>query len=172
MPTRPGPGDCHPYYFTYIDRVPADADVLELMARQRSDLPEWLLRHADRADYRYADDKWTVKEVVGHVMDTERAFFQRAFCAARREPAELPDFDQDRYAAHARYGARSLESVLSEYDSVRAASLGFFADLTDDEWARAVRASGRSFTARSVPFIMAGHQVHHEALLAERYLSG
>lgn len=171
MPQRPGPDDCHEYYFRYIDRVPPAADVLQVLAEQRRGFPDLLLRRPDRHDYRYREDKWTVKEVVGHVIDTERTFLQRAFCAVRRDPGELPDFDQDHYAAHARYGERPMESILYEYDAVRGASLAFFSELDAEEWAGRVRAAGRSFTARAIPYIVAGHQSHHEGELAARYLA-
>jgi hypothetical protein len=170
IPGRPGPEDCNAYYFAYIDRVP-DGDVLALLARQRRDTAAWLASLDDDVwARRYAPDKWSVKEIVNHLIDAERAFSFRAFTAARRDPAPLPSFEQDDYVAASGVGERSPASIVEEYEAVRAASLVMFRTFGPDAWASRGNASGWDFAVRSIPYILAGHEIHHLGVIRERYL--
>lgn len=170
MLRKPHPGECNEYYFTYIDQVPDD-DILPLLARQR-DLVAELFTSAPPAkhEFRYAPGKWSLKEVLGHVIDAERVFAHRAFCIARRDPADLHDMDQEAYARGARYHDRSLATIIDEFRAVRSANLSLFDSFTDDDWARSGRAAGRSFTVRTFPYILAGHERHHCKTVRDRYL--
>ena len=171
-PGRPRRGECEAYYFTYIDRVPEDEDILQLLRRQHVQTPAFLLGlDAETLERRYAPGKWNVKEVVGHVVDAERVFGYRALCAVRRVPGDIPGMDQDAFAAAARHGERPIGSVVAEYETARAANLAFLTSVGEDEWDRRVRASGFEFTARSIAYILAGHEIHHLAIIRERYLS-
>jgi uncharacterized damage-inducible protein DinB len=111
-----------------------------------------------------------VKEVVGHVADTERIFVYRALCAARAEAGVLPGFDENAYVANAGFDARTLNSLLGELTAVRRATLSFFRSLSEEQLARRVTANNKPYTARAIAWIIAGHERHHARLLAERYL--
>ncbi len=168
---RPEPSECNEYYFMYIDRVPT-GDLLELLEEQLESTAGFLLGlEPRRLDYRYAPDKWSVKEVVGHVIDVERTFSYRVMCGARNEPADLPSFEQNPYVENSRYGVRSIEDIVREYRTTRAATLALFDSFDEDEWMRSVKASGMDFVIRVFPFILAGHEIHHRGVIEEKYLS-
>jgi len=176
MPTRslprPAPDDAASYYFTYIDQVPP-GDVLEVLAGGVADTRR-LLAGLDAAgeQHRYAADKWSVAEVIGHVLDTERVFGYRAFHIARGDAAPLPGMDQDAYAATAGAARRPLADLLDELAAVRDGNLRLFRGLDAEAWERTGTASGVVFRVRAIPFILAGHEIHHRRILAERYLPG
>ncbi len=167
---RPEPSECNEYYFLYIDRVPT-GDVLGLLEGQLERTAEFLLGlDPGRLDYRYASGKWSVKEVVGHVIDVERTFSYRAMCGARDEPADLPSFEQEMYAGNARYAVRPIEHIVREYRTTPAATLALFYSFDEDEWMHPVKACGMDFITRVFPFILAGHEIHHLGVIEEKYL--
>jgi hypothetical protein len=167
---RPGPGDCNEYYFTYIDRVP-EGDVLDLLGRQLRETAAYLASLDEETwDRRYAPDKWSIKEIVGHLIDSERAFSFRAFAAARRDPAPLPSFEQDDYVVASGIGARAPGSIVGEYEAVRSATLALFRTFGGGQWEAVGNASGWDFTVRAIPFVLAGHEIHHLGVIRERYL--
>ena len=158
------------YYFRYIDQVAGD-DICRVLEDQ---LPETLtlLRGISdqRSLHRYADGKWSIREVVSHLSDTERLFVFRAFWFARGFDSPLPSFDQNVAIAAAGADSRSWASVVDEFETVRAATLTFFRGLPDDAWMRRGIASDNPFSVRAFAWIAAGHVVHHTAILRERYL--
>ena len=168
---RPDPSEYNEYYGLYIGQVP-DGDVLEALASsvretvaQLGDLPaEW-------ASYRYAPDKWSLAEILEHIIDAERVFSYRAMCIARGETADLPSMDQDVYSANSNADARGLASLLEELEAVRRASILLFATLDPSTHGRSGRASGFPFTVRTFPWILAGHEIHHRKVIEERYLA-
>lgn len=169
MIPRPRPGD-HPEFFDgYVARVP-DGDVLQGLRDQRARTAA-LLRDAGEAtgDFAYAPGKWTVKRLLQHVTDGERMFCYRAMCAARGDGQDLPGFDEDAYAARDGSGARTLASIVAEYESVRAATLTLFGGFDERAWAARGRANGAPFTVAALPWIVLGHDLHHGAVLVERY---
>ncbi|MGH7669102.1 MAG: DinB family protein [Gemmatimonadaceae bacterium] len=168
---RPGADEFAPFYANYVSGVP-DGDIVELLKRQAIELSA-LLQGLDaaRAEYRYAADKWTVKEVLGHVSDTERIFSYRALRISRGDATPLAAFDQDTYVANAEFGRRTLASLLAEFQAVRGATVSLFAAMTTEESRRAGTASSAPVTARALAFIAAGHERHHARILQERYLS-
>jgi hypothetical protein len=161
------------YYFTYIDQVPRDADILDILEAQVAEMTS-LLRgiSEDRSRGRYAPGKWSIREVVGHVNDTERLTVFRAFWFARGFDSPLPSFDQNVAAASAKADDRTLSSHLEEFRAIRAATLTFFRNLPEDAWIRNGVASGNPFTVRALAYIAAGHVAHHNRILRERYLEG
>jgi len=170
--TRPSPGEYAPYYGRYIDLVP-DGDVLDLLGRQVEETAQLVESLSDRdADFRYAEGKWSIKEVIGHVADTERIMVYRALCFARGEPVALPGFDEDEYVRRARFASRGLPDLVAELRAVRASTLPFFAALDAEELERKGTANSRPYTVRAVAYIVAGHERHHTKALAERYLPG
>ncbi len=172
MLERPGPAEHDPYYGTYIGLVP-EGDVLEILAAQ---LPDTLglLRTvpAERETAGYAPGKWSVREVVGHLIDTERMFVHRALVIAREDPIALPSFDQDDYATSSNANERALSELNDELMAVRESSVALFRSFTDEMWLRRGIASGVEFTVRTFPFIVVGHELHHRAILIDRYLAG
>lgn len=166
---RPQRSECADYYWLYIDQVP-DGDVLELLRTQLWESTGMFGSISpDKQRFRYAERKWSVKEVVGHVIDVERAFGFRAFSFARCEPADLPSFEQDPYVTHSRYDVRDMGGIANEYKVVKQANITFFASLNAVELQRVGRASGCDFTVRSIPYILAGHEIHHWRVLRDKY---
>jgi hypothetical protein len=168
--TRPDASEYAPYFATYVDKVPT-GDVLATLTRQVKDTASLLSGLSDaEAGYRYAPGKWSIKEVIGHVADTERIMVYRALCFARGETAMLPGFDEDAYVGGANFDARSVADLLAELRAVRAATVPFFASLNAQELERRGRANNRDYSVRAFPFIIAGHERHHAQILRERYL--
>ncbi len=126
----------------------------------------------ERAGFRYAPGKWSVREVVGHCVDTERVFAFRALAAARGEPAALPGYDENAYVAAADFERRTLNSLLGEWTATRRATLALFRNLGAEALARRVVANGVPVTARALAWITAGHELHHRRILRERYVGG
>ena len=167
---RPGADEAAPYYFTYIDRVPGD-DVVAVLAEQLEQAPGfWGAIGEERSRHRYAPGKWSIRETLGHVNDTERVFQFRTFWFARGFEPPLPSFDQDTAAAAALADERPLASLLDEFVAIRRGTLALLRSLAPDAWGRRGTASGNPFTTRAVAFATAGHAAHHVALVKERYL--
>ncbi|MEM9378494.1 MAG: DinB family protein [Planctomycetota bacterium] len=171
-PLQPAPADYHEYYSRYVDGVP-DGDVVEHLRAQREELLALVESvPADRRGYRYADGKWTIEEVLGHVVDTERAFAYRIMCFVRgMADVEQPGIDQDVMVPASGATERGLESIAHEFDALRRANLELFETLDDDALSIRGRASGTGFTVRSVLYIVHGHAAHHAGVVRERYLA-
>jgi hypothetical protein len=158
------------YYFTYIDKVPAG----DVRATLDAQLPATLavLDGISEAQslVRYAPDKWTIRQLLSHVNDAERAFVFRALWFARGFDTPLPSFDQDVAIAAADADARTWDSHVQEFRAVRAATLALFNGLPERAWSARGIASGYPFTVRALAYITAGHVTHHVKILQERYL--
>ena len=169
---RPDATEYHEYYNAYISQVPA-GDVLSILRTSIDETAALLAsKPASFADHRYEPGKWSVREVLAHIIDSERTFGFRAFWFARKGAGELPSFDQEPFVAESRAAERSIASLLSEWRAVRAANVTLFETMDDDASQRTGIASGRRFSARSFPWIIAGHEIHHRKILKERYLAG
>jgi hypothetical protein len=168
---RPDRSEASDYYFTYIDRI-HDADVVRALEAQRGETLS-VLRGVteEQSTHRYAPDKWSLREVVGHLNDTERLFVSRAFWFARGFDTELPSFDQ--HVAMAASGAheRAWRSHIDEFDVLRGATLAFVRGLPADAWTRRGVASGNPFSVRALAYLAAGHVDHHMAIVKDRYLA-
>ncbi len=170
MLTTPDRTEAAEYYFTYIDRV-TGTDVLAMLEAQASDVPAFFESIPDeRSLHRYEPGKWSIREVLSHINDTERLFAFRAFWFARGFDVPLPSFDQNVAVAAAGADGRSWRSHIDEFRAVRAATLSFFRTLPDEVWPRRGVASGNPFTVKALAFITAGHVAHHDAIVRERYL--
>jgi uncharacterized damage-inducible protein DinB len=124
------------------------------------------------ADHRYAEGKWSIKEVLGHLIDADRIFLYRALCFARGEPNELPGWDENEYVARAKFGARPLAGLVAELRAARADTVSFFSGLDAEELMRRGTANRRGYSVRSIAYVIAGHERHHARILRERYLPG
>jgi uncharacterized damage-inducible protein DinB len=168
-PPSEASGEFLPYYARYVALVPA-GDLLATLEAQLADTVALVDQVGEaRAGHRYAPGKWSVREKLGHVIDTERVFAYRALCAARGEAAALPGFDENAWVAGSDFDQRTLGSILGEFMAVRRATLALFRHLDDRALARRVTANGAPVTARALAWIIAGHELHHRRLLDERY---
>src|SRR5262249_48679154 len=124
----------------------------------------------ERADFRYAPGKWSIKEVVGHVIDTERIFSYRALRFARNDKTPLPGFEQDDYMPYTNFAQRELSDLAREFEHVRQATLFLFRNLDAAAWERRGTASGGELTVRAMAYVTAGHEIHHRTILQTKYL--
>lgn len=169
---RPGPGDIPQFYARYLELVP-DGNVLDLLAAQVENTAALLESIGEAgADYRYAEGKWSVKEVVGHMIDVERIFATRALRFARGDRTPLPGFEQNAYVAASDFGRLPLSTLVAELRTVRASTIALFRNLSDVALSRRGTASGGEFLAGGVAWIIAGHEAHHFGILEDRYLPG
>jgi hypothetical protein len=170
MTARPDRSESAEYYFTYIDKVP-EGDVVATLRAQLDEASSLLGQISEeRSLFRYAPDKWTIREVVSHLVDTERVFVFRALWFARGFDSPLPGFDQDVAIRTAGANDRSLRSHVDEFVAVRQATLALFEQLSQEAWARRGVASGNPFSVRALAWITAGHVTHHLQILRDRYL--
>ncbi len=168
--TRPSSSEHAPYYSRYIDLVP-EGDILRILEAQAETTLRYLSSVSEeKAMFRYAPGKWSIKEVVGHVIDTERVFAFRAFAFSRNDKNPFPGMEQEDYARGANYEQRPLRDILDEFRDVRASSLRLFRSFNDEMLMRKGIASGYEFSVRCLPYIIAGHELHHAGMLRERYL--
>jgi hypothetical protein len=167
---RPAPGEYDPFYQGYIDRVP-EGSIMEALEEQRYEIMGFLgsLDNATAA-HRYEPGKWSVKEVLGHLLDTERIFATRALCFARGEDKPLPGFEQDDYVDQGEFDRRSLASLSHEFEAVRQSTERLFGSLGDGHWKRSGVANEARTSVRAVAYIVVGHAAHHMAVIRERYL--
>lgn len=168
--TRPADGEFFPYYEKYIALVP-ECDVLSTLEAQMSET-QALLRGlpASISTYRYAPDKWSVNEVIGHVIDSERIFAARALRFARSDATPLPGFEQDDYVRNSKFDAYPVAELASELENVRRATVFLFKHLEEPAWMRRGVANNAEITVRALAYIIAGHELHHRGILLARYL--
>ena len=168
---RPEPGEYADYAGADIAAVPGD-DAIEALARleEQTRAVFHSVRDAAERGLTYAPGKWTLKEVLGHLIDDERIFAYRLLCVARGEGAELSGFDENRYTTQGEFERRTLEALLNEYGVVRAATVALLRGLPPPAWARWGRVNGYPCSVRGLAFHIAGHELHHGRVLRERYL--
>lgn len=168
---RPGPSEFAPYYGRYIDQVP-DGPIVNVLRSQIQDTLK-LLRSIPEAkgNHAYAPGKWTIKEVLGHVIDAERVFAYRALRFGRADATALPGFEQDEYVPNGGFASRPLSHLIDELDAVRRSTLLLFEGFPKEAGARLGTASGNPVSVQALAYIIAGHERHHVKLLRERYLA-
>ena len=168
---RPEPGECAPPFFAYISLVP-DGDVLASLDRQIQETTSRLeALPPAKADFAYAPGKWTIKQVVGHLVDAERIFSYRALRLARGDSTPLPGFDENAYVPAAAAERRTLSDLLAEFNAVRRSTLALFRYLPAEAPTRMGTVNGATMSVRAVAWIIAGHERHHRRILEERYFS-
>jgi hypothetical protein len=167
---KPGTGDHAEYYGKYVRLVP-DGDIIAILATQLEDTLVPIRELTDeQARFAYAPGKWSVKEVLGHLSDTERVFAYRALRIARADDTPLASFDENAYTPAGRFDERPLASLLAELAAVRRATVALFAGLPAEAWQRLGTASNNPVTVRGCAWIIAGHELHHRNGLALNYL--
>ena len=165
--SRPGESEYAPFYAGYIARI--DGDAIERLKRQATAFEPLRNLAESRADSRYEPDKWSVKEVIGHVTDAERVFAYRLLRIARGDATPLPGFEQAGYVANAGFGRHSMGTMLDAFRATRASTLAMLGEFDDAAWTRMGVASGFPVSARAIAYIIAGHLSHHASLLREKY---
>lgn len=168
---RPTPDEYSAYYGRYIALVP-EGDVVEILTGQLEETLALLAPLTEtQAAFRYGVGKWSVKQVVGHMIDVERIFAFRALAFSRGEQQPIPGFEQDDYVNQAGFDRRTLADLLEEFSLQRRANALMFRAMPSQAWGRAGVASGNPITVRALAYILAGHELYHRAILAERYLA-
>jgi hypothetical protein len=166
---RPQADEHSPYFSRYIDLVP-DGDIIQMLeAEFERDIKALERLTSAQAHSRYAPDKWSVLEVIGHLSDAERVFTYRALRFARGDETPLEGFDENAWMKVANFDSRSLASLLEEWRSVRAASLSLYKHLESNAWLRRGPANGVTTSVRALAFKTLGHELHHRELLKTRY---
>jgi len=168
---RPAPGEYADYARADIAAVPGD-DAIDALTQLAEQTPEFFRALAQAAErgLTYAPGKWTLKEILGHLIDDERIFTYRLLCLARGENRELPGFDENRYTTHGEFKGRPLEDLLLEYSAARVATLTLLRGLPPNAWSKYGRVNGYGCSVRGLAFHIAGHELHHQRIVRERYM--
>ena len=170
--TKPKEGEFPPYANMYIRLLPDDGLLLKhlednfIAARELN-----LSLDEEKLNYRYAKNKWTIREILVHIIDDERIYAYRALRFARNDKTELPGFEQDAYVSSSQANTRSIESILEEYKAVRDATIALFNGLPEDSFLRMGTANNNTATVRALAYHIAGHELHHMNIIKEKYLS-
>ncbi len=167
---RPDGLDYAPHYEKYISLVPGNNVVNALEQQISETLALCSGCSEEQGDFRYAPDKWTLKELVGHVVDTERVFAYRALRISRNDKTPIEGFEQDDYVRYGPFGRCRLSDLVDELRQVRCTSVHLFRSLDEEAWMRRGIASNNEVTVRALAYIVAGHELHHRKILQERYL--
>lgn len=166
---KPKSGDYNPYYDRYISLI-GDDDIIEVLEEQRKTSEKFLKTFTEKqGNYSYADGKWTLKEVLGHVVDTERIMSCRALAFARGEKQSLPGFEQDDYVAESNFNNRSLDDLINEFLTARESNIILFKSFDEEIFNRRGIASESEVTVLALIYIIAGHEKHHMKFLREKY---
>ncbi len=167
--SRPGPDESIAYYRRYIDKV-AGEDITDQLASQLHEVEKLLEPVTDRAALaRYAEGKWSIKEIIGHLIDTERIFAYRLLRIARGDSTPLPGFDENAYNPEGQFDERPIAMLLAEFRSVRQSTSALFEGLPAQAWDRRGIANGQPISARALAYIIVGHVFHHLGVLRDRY---
>ena len=167
---RPQPTDYAAYYEKYVSLAPG-TDILGVLEAQRMLTVQLLAARSEReGNFRYAPEKWTVKELVGHIADSERIFAYRALRISRADKTPIEGFEQDEYVKNGGFNDRTLADLAEEFAQVRGATLALFLGLSGDAWQRRGIANKNEVTVRALAYIIAGHELHHRRILEEKYL--
>jgi hypothetical protein len=168
---RPQAGEYAPYYDRYISLIPGE-DILGTLDQQRREMMLLLsCRDDDEGDFRYAPDKWSAKEVLGHICDTERVFAYRALRISRADATPLEGFEQDDYVRNGPFAQRPLADLVEDFIAVRRATLSLLRNLDEVAWSRRGIANKNEISVRALAYIIAGHELHHRRILEEKYFA-
>ena len=164
------PSEYHKFYHSYI-KVAGEDELITALERGRDDFVAFLKAiPVGKLSYSYASNKWTIAEVVQHLIDAERVFQYRALRFARNDDTPLPGFDQDSYVPQSRANERTGDAICEEFVAVRNSTLALFKSFNEEELLRIGTASDAPMSVRALGFVICGHQAHHKKIIAERYL--
>ena len=167
---RPDPATYVSYFQTYVDKVPSDQLLTEMQAAMEATLALLSPLSEEQAEYRYAEGKWSIKELIQHIIDAERVFNYRALTFARNDQTSLPGFDHDQWVKEAPLHDRTLASLLAELRAVRMATIAQFGAFSEEDGLKAGIASGNPMTVAALGYSIVGHELHHVNVIRERYL--
>jgi len=168
---KPKEGEFPPHAIQYIKLVPDDGLLLTHLKENFEKVKKFILAlPEDKLVYRYARNKWTIREILVHIIDDERIYAYRALCFARNEKTELPGFEQDDYALFSNANNRSIENILREYEAVRNATITLYEGLDEEALLRTGIANNNKATVRALGYHIAGHELHHINIIREKYL--
>lgn len=171
-PTQLQPNEYASYYFNYINQVSDQYTLIEELEISLHRFIKFVQNlPMDKFDYRYAEGKWTIKDIIQHIIDAERVFAYRALCFARNDKTPLPSFEEDDYANEANANKRSIMELLTELSAVRHSTIYLFKTFTEEQLLRIGIDSNNPMSVRAVGFVIIGHQNHHHRVFEERYLS-
>ena len=164
-------GEFNPYAMMYIKLLPDDGLVLKHLKANFKKVKEFVLSLPnDKLNYRYAENKWTIREILVHIIDDERIYAYRALCIGRNDKTPLPGFEQEDYVPFSQAKKRSLNNILREYKTVRNATLSLFASFNKEDLLRIGTANGHPVSVRALAYHIASHELHHVNIIKERYL--
>ena len=167
---RPQPGEYDPYYEKYLSLIQGN-DILAALDEQRRQMVLLLSGRTEAdGDLRYAPQKWSLKEVLGHINDTERIMSYRALRISRGDATPIEGFEQDGYVRNGPFGRRSLADLIEDCIAVRRATVSLFRNLDEAAWTRRGVANKNEVTVRALAYITAGHELHHRRIIEEKYL--
>jgi uncharacterized damage-inducible protein DinB len=171
MLSKPKTNEYPPYYKEYVNNVP-DGELLQILEDQQKETMKLLKALSEEtAEYTYAPGKWTIKEVIGHITDTERIMCYRLLSIARGEQEMLPGYNDDEYVKRGQFNRFSLSDLLHHQSLVRQNTLLLLSSMDDEALRRRGNANGSEVTARALGYIIAGHEIHHRRMIEDRYLS-
>ncbi|MDM5227080.1 DinB family protein [Cytobacillus sp. NJ13] len=170
MLKKPESNEYAPYYENYVSSVP-EGDLLQILDGQIKETTNLVKDlNEDQAHFRYAPEKWTVKEVIGHITDTERIMSYRLLCIGRGEKAKLPGYDDNEYVKTGQFNRFSIKELLEQLSHARQNTIALLKSLDDEALLRSGNANGTEVTARAIAYIIAGHELHHRTLIKDRYM--
>ncbi|MFA7420457.1 MAG: DinB family protein [Melioribacteraceae bacterium] len=170
MNSRPQTGEYAPYYRKYVNLVP-EGSILKILNEQVSAAEKFFGEISEeKSKLRYAENKWSIREVLGHIIDTERIFAYRALRFSRNDKTTLPGFEQDDFVPNSNHDNTLLNDLVEEFILVRKANLKMFASFSDEMWIRIGIASENAMSVRALAYNLAGHFIHHIAVVEEKYL--
>ncbi len=167
---KPNTEEVAEWYHGYINRVEDGTAMAELRQQELSFMPFILSIPEEKGSYAYAEGKWSIKEIISHLIDTERVFCYRGLAISRGEQNPIPGFDQDVYVEHSKANDMSFSDLAAEFMAVRKASIAFYKQIDDDTSKLIGKVSGGPMSVRSTAYIIAGHLMHHKEVLEEKYL--
>ncbi|MEW6701774.1 MAG: DinB family protein [Bacteroidota bacterium] len=167
---QPNKDEYAAYYQTYVEKVP-EGNIIKILKKQTNEVKKLFKNVSKKKSlFRYSPEKWSVREVLGHIIDTERIFAYRALRFARSEQKDLPAFDENEYIRQSNYHVIKLANLVDEFCALRKSNLLMLKNFSDEMWLRKGTANNNSFTVRAMAYIMAGHVNHHLNVLREKYL--
>ncbi len=169
--SRPEKNEYAEFYANYVS-LAGETDVVSTLRNQTDELRDLLVGiSAEKENFRYAPDKWSVKELLGHIIDGERVFSYRALRISRGDQTPLAGFEENAYVANSNFSDSGFADLIEEFSLLRGANVLLFKNLTDEAWRRTGTASDATISVRALAFIMVGHVRHHTNILRERYLA-
>ena len=173
MLNQPEQGEYASFYQNYVTNAieAAQGNILQLLTELKDNTYGFFKSiPPEKAEYAYSEGKWTIKQLLGHLIDAERVFAYRALCFSRKETKELPGFDENDFVNNANFNSRTIDDLAKEFKSVRESNLYMLNALTDEQANFSGIANGNPVSVRALAYIMAGHELHHIQIITERYL--